>query len=47
MKKKEFKKMMKKENKSFKDYYLYESIIIMFFVTMCVVNIILNDNNII
>lgn len=47
MKKKEFKKMMKKENKSFKDYYLYESIIIMFFVTMCVVNIILNANNII
>lgn len=47
MKKKEFKKMMKKENKSFKYYYLYESIMIMFFVTMCVVNIILNANNII
>lgn len=47
MKKKEFKKMMKKENKSFKDYYLYESIIIMFFIAMCVVNIILNANEII
>lgn len=46
MKKKEFKKIMKKENKSFKDYYLYESIIIIFFVIMCVVNIILNANNI-
>lgn len=47
MKKKEFKKMMKKENKSFKDYYLYESIIVVFFVIMCLVNIILNANDII
>ena len=47
MKKKEFKKMMKKENKSFKDYYLYESIIVIFFAIMCITNIILNANNII
>lgn len=47
MKKKDFKKMMKKENKSFKDYYLYESIIIIFFVIMCIVNIVLNANNVI
>lgn len=47
MKKKDFKKMMKKENTSFKDYYLYESIIIIFFVIMCIVNIVLNANNVI
>ena len=47
MKKKEFKKLMKKENKEFKNYYLYEMIIIIFLVLLCILNIILDFNEII
>lgn len=41
MKKKEFKKLMKKENKEFKNYYLYEIIIIILLVALCILNTIL------
>ncbi len=42
MKKKEFKKLMRKENKEFRNYYLYEMIIITFIVILCILNIVLN-----
>lgn len=39
MKKSEFKKMMKKENKAFKNYYIYEMIIILLLLIMVVGNV--------
>lgn len=47
MKKKEFKKLMKKENNEFKNYYVYERIVIILLVLLSVLNIILNFNEII
>lgn len=47
MKKKDFKKLMKKENKEFKDYYLYEAIAIIFLAIMIGLNIILNSQEMI
>lgn len=45
MKKSEFKKMMKKENKSFKSYYLCEMIIILLVVAMVTFNVLLMVND--
>ena len=47
MKKNEFKKMMKKENKAFKNYYVYEIILILLLAIMVIPNIILTINNMI
>ena len=47
MKKNEFKKMMKKENKTFKNYYVYEMILILLLVIIVIPNIILTINNMI
>ena len=47
MKKNEFKKMMKKENKAFKNYYIYEMILILLLVVIVIPNIILTINNMI
>ena len=47
MKKNEFKKMMKKENKAFKNYYVYEMILILLLVIIVIPNIILTINNMI
>lgn len=47
MKKKKFKKLMKKENNEFKNYYVYERIVIILLVLLSVLNIILNFNEII
>ena len=45
MKKNEFKKMMKKENKAFKNYYVYEMILILLLAIIVIPNIILTINN--
>ena len=47
MKKNEFKKMMKKENKAFKNYYVYEMIFILLSAIIVIPNIILTINNMI
>ena len=47
MKKSEFKKMMKKENKAFKNYYVYEMILILLLAIIVIPNIILTVNNMI
>lgn len=47
MKKNEFKKMMKKENKAFKNYYVYEMILILLLVVIVIPNIILTINDMI
>ena len=47
MKKNEFKKMMKKENKVFKNYYIYEMILILLLAVIVIPNIILTINNMI
>lgn len=47
MKKNEFKKMMKKENKAFKSYYVYEMILILLLAIIVIPNIILTINNMI
>ena len=47
MKKNEFKKMMKKENKAFKNYYGYEMILILLLAIIVIPNIILTVNNMI
>lgn len=47
MKKNEFKKMMKKENKAFKNYYVYEMILILLLAIIVIPNIILTINNMI
>ena len=47
MEKKEFKKMMKKENKAFKNYYVYEMILILLLAIIVIPNIILTINNMI
>ena len=47
MKKNEFKKMMKKENKAFKNYYIYEMILILLLVVIVIPNIILTINDMI
>ena len=47
MKKNEFKKMMKKENKTFKNYYVYEMILILLLAIIVIPNIILTVNNMI
>ena len=47
MKKNEFKKMMKKENKAFKNYYVYEIILIFLLAIIVIPNIILTKNNMI
>ena len=47
MKKNEFKKMMKKENKAFKNYYVYEMIFILLLAIIVIPNIILTVNNMI
>ena len=47
MEKNEFKKMMKKENKAFKNYYVYEMIIILLLAIIVIPNIILTINNMI
>ena len=47
MKKSEFKKMMKKENKAFKNYYVYEMILILLLAIVVIPNIILTINNMI
>ena len=47
MKKSEFKKMMKKENKAFKNYYVYEMIFILLSAIIVIPNIILTINNMI
>ena len=47
MKKNEFKKMMKKENKAFKNYYVYEIILILLLAIIVIPNIILTINNMI
>ena len=47
MKKSEFKKMMKKENKAFKNYYVYEMILILLLAIIVIPNIILTINNMI
>ena len=44
MKKSEFKKMMKKENKAFKDFYLYSGIITFLLIIVIVLNVLLNLN---
>lgn len=45
MKKSEFKKMMQKENKLFKNYYVYEMILILLLAMIVIPNIILTINN--
>ena len=47
MKKNDFKKMMKKENKAFKNYYVYEMILILLLAIIVIPNIILTINNMI
>ena len=47
MEKNEFKKMMKKENKAFKNYYIYEMILILLLAVIVIPNIILTINNMI
>ena len=47
MKKSEFKKMMKKENKPFKNYYVYEIIIILLTMIMVVGNVFATSKNLI
>lgn len=47
MKKSEFKKMMKKENKAFKNYYVYEMILILLLAIIVIPNILLTINNMI
>ena len=47
MKKSEFKKMMKKENKAFKNYYVYEIIIILLTMIMVVGNVFATSKNLI
>ena len=47
MEKNEFKKMMKKENKAFKNYYVYEMIFILLSAIIVIPNIILTINNMI
>lgn len=47
MKKNEFKKMMKKENKAFKNYYVYEIIIILLVLIMVVGNFFATSRNLI
>lgn len=47
MEKNEFKKMMKKENKAFKNYYIYEMILILLLAIIVIPNIILTINNMI
>ena len=47
MKKNEFKKMMEKENKAFKNYYVYEMILILLLAIIVILNIILTINNMI
>ena len=47
MKKNEFKKMMKKENKAFKNYYVYEIIIILLALIMVVENFFATSRNLI
>ena len=47
MKKNEFEKMMKKENKAFKNYYVYEMIFILLSAIIVIPNIILTINNMI
>ena len=47
MEKNEFKKMMKKENKAFKNYYVYEMILILLLAIIVIPNIILTVNNMI
>ena len=44
MKKNEFKKMMKKENKAFKNYYVYEMIIILLLAIIVILNITKTEN---
>jgi len=47
MKKSEFKRMMKKENKAFKNYYVYEMILILLLAIIVIPNILLTINNMI
>ena len=47
MKKSEFKKMLKKENKAFKNFYLYGGIIIFLFLAIIITNVLLNLNELI
>ena len=47
MEKNEFKKMMKKENKAYKNYYVYEMILILLLAIIVIPNIILTINNMI
>ena len=47
MEKNEFKKMMKKENKALKNYYVYEMILILLLAIIVIPNIILTINNMI
>lgn len=47
MKKSEFKKMMKKENKAFRNYYIYEMIIILFLLIMVVGNVFVTSRELI
>ena len=44
MKKNEFKKMMKKENKAFKNYYVYEMILILLLAIIVILNITKTEN---
>ena len=47
MKKSEFKKMMKKENKAFKNFYLFGGIITFLLIVVIILNVFLNFNEII
>ena len=44
MEKNEFKKMMKKENKAFKNYYVYEMILILLLAIIVILNITKTEN---
>lgn len=44
MKKSEFKKIMKKENKAFKNFYLYSGIITFLLIIVIFLNVLLNLN---
>lgn len=47
MKKSEFKKILKKENKAFKNFYLYASVITFLLIIVIILNVLLNLNEII
>ncbi len=47
MKKSEFTKMLKKENKAFKNFYLYGGTIIFLFLAIIIINVLLNLNELI